>query len=120
MTELKDDTSPRLRAKRPVLRWWLRAAVIVASIAVIVSLNSVVDCAGLMGAVESTGRPLTFLVYDRNTNATTFVAHGVLVDLAVWSGIVLGIWYCMARVAERKPLHGHHAGPTQGDSGDSH
>ena len=114
MTVLESASPPKPRFISLHISRWARAAAIGICVALGILLNQFDDCAGLGGMVESAGWPLWFLRYDGNTGTTTLVLHGLLVDLAVWAGILVGIWYGTAGAAEKQTTRGQDAEPTPG------
>ena len=102
MTAAEPDSAPRPRSASSRTPRWARAAAIGACIVLVALLNQFDDCAGYGGLVESAGWPLRFLVHDGTIGATRLVAHGLLLDLFVWAGIIFGVWYATGKHAGKR------------------
>ncbi|MHC4503497.1 MAG: hypothetical protein ACYTFI_09350 [Planctomycetota bacterium] len=84
--------------RRP-LSPWSRVALTGLSVLFIVLPNLVTTSSAF---IDRTGWPFTFVLYSGWTGETSLVIHGLVLDVAIWAGIVLTVWYAAGRHTERK------------------
>jgi len=87
--------SPHRRALSP----WSRAALTGLSVLLIVSKNLVTISSAF---IDRTGWPFTFILGNGLTGETSLVVHALVLDVAIWAGIVFAVWYAAGRHTERK------------------
>jgi hypothetical protein len=56
--------------------------------------------------IDRAGWPATFIVHSAWDQRTSVVPHALVLDLAVWAGIVLAVWYTTGKLGGSKTVKG--------------